>query len=97
MNKTFIAYDSLDSLIGQVGELQLDIRRLAELQNGKPPRNRLLTRTETASMLRISLSTLHRIVKSGYLPSFKVGRRTLFKEADVQACLIKINQYDGNI
>lgn len=55
------------------------------------PNIRYLTRDEVARSLRISLSTLHRIVKNGYLPCFKVGRRTLFKEADVQECLIKIN------
>lgn len=97
MKKILIYTDNLDNLTNQVGELQLDIRRLAEQQNGKSSHNRLLTRMETASMLRISLSTLHRIVRNGYLPSFKVGRRTLFKEADVQKCLIQINSYYENL
>lgn len=44
----------------------------------------LLTREETARLLRQSLPTLGRIVKSGRLTPVRIGRRVLFDPGDVR-------------
>lgn len=84
----------LSNLIGQIEALQADVRKIATQKTNNLHSN-LLTRTEVCDILRISPSSLHRIVKRGYLPCHKVGRRVLFKEADVQKCLILINTVYG--
>ena len=38
----------------------------------------LLTRKETAQMLRICVSTLDRLTKCGELPCLKVGNKTMY-------------------
>ncbi|MBI2793828.1 MAG: helix-turn-helix domain-containing protein [Ignavibacteria bacterium] len=45
----------------------------------------LLTRAEAASLLRISIATLHRAVKSGQLVPNYVGRRVLFTHQALEA------------
>jgi excisionase family DNA binding protein len=48
---------------------------------------RLLTLDEAAAALRISVRTVHRLVASGQLRPTKIGRRTLFRESEVEAYL----------
>lgn len=47
--------------------------------------NRVLTREEVAELLRVSVDTIDRLVASGSLPSFRVGRNVRFNEADLEA------------
>ena len=46
---------------------------------------KILTRDETAKMLRVDVSTVSRYAKSGELRSYKLGTRRLFKYVDVLA------------
>lgn len=43
-----------------------------------------LTRKEVAKMLRITLPTLHDWTKLGYLPSYRIGTRVLYKSTEVE-------------
>ena len=52
----------------------------------------LLTREETAEMLKINLSTLNEWVKKGYLKVYSIGYRRYFKEEEVLNSLISINK-----
>lgn len=45
-----------------------------------------LTRKEIQSNYKVSLSTIHKLMKTGDLPYHKVGRKTLFKRQDVEDC-----------
>lgn len=44
---------------------------------------RILTMAEVAAILRVHRSTVSRLVKSGQLPSYKIGGRILFREDEV--------------
>ncbi|GHV64990.1 hypothetical protein FACS1894199_04550 [Bacteroidia bacterium] len=55
------------------------------------PLSRYLTRSEAANTLRISISTLSRLVKNQNLPAKKVGRRVLFLESDIQSVILNMN------
>jgi excisionase family DNA binding protein len=52
----------------------------------------LLTREETAKLLKINLSTLHDWVKKGYLTAHSIGYRRYFKEDEVLDSLISLNR-----
>ena len=52
----------------------------------------LLTREETAEMLKINLSTLNEWVKKGYLKVYSIGYRRYFKESEVLNSLISLNK-----
>jgi len=47
----------------------------------------LLTIKEAADALRVSESTIYRLMKTGVLPTVKVGGSTRIKQSDVEALL----------
>ena len=48
---------------------------------------RLLTATEVADLMRVSRMTVYRLIKTGEMPSLRVGRGYRFREEDVQEYL----------
>ena len=44
----------------------------------------LLTMSETASLLKISQKTLHRMIQKGRIPAFKVGGQWRFLESRLE-------------
>lgn len=51
-----------------------------------------LGRNDAAELLRISLSTLGRLVQQGHLKCRKVGRRSLFLLSDLEKVVLTLNQ-----
>lgn len=51
-----------------------------------------MNRMDAALMLRISLSTLGRLVKQGHLKCRKVGRKSLFLLSDLEKVVLTLNQ-----
>ena len=51
-----------------------------------------LSRKEVAEMLKISISTLHRLVNLQHLKCRKVGRKTLFLHSDVEKVILTLNK-----
>ncbi len=49
------------------------------------------SRIETAKKLKISLPTLWKLTKDGTLPAYKIGKRVLYRAADVEAALRQMN------
>jgi excisionase family DNA binding protein len=45
--------------------------------------NMLNTCHESAAMLSISLSTLRRLIKSGLIPTVRIGKRRMIRSADL--------------
>ena len=56
-------------------------------------KGRLLTRKETAKILRISLATLNLWIKNGKISAFRGNSRIRFYEADVYAALESTKKY----
>lgn len=48
---------------------------------------KLLTLDEAADAMRVSVRTVHRLVASGQLRPTRIGRRTLFRESEIEAYL----------
>ena len=59
-----------------------------------PPKNEdeiLLTRLETAKLLKINLTSLWKHTKSGKLKSYGIGNRVFYKKDEVLKSLTRIN------
>lgn len=56
---------------------------------------RYLSRVEVAEMLRISLPTLNDWTKLGWLTSYKIANRVLYRSDEVEASLHKRKYYRG--
>jgi len=57
--------------------------------------NEVLTAGEVANYLRVSLSTIYRLLKSGDLPAFKIGSDWRFNRVHVEEWLKSRTQAPG--
>lgn len=59
----------------------------AAIAMAMPKEKRWYSRNEVATMLQVSLPTVHRLVNDGQLKASKVGGRTLFESSAVDAAI----------
>ena len=81
---------SLNQLLEQIGQL-ID-RRLGSsaTQQVKTERSEFISRQEVAKLLMISLPTLNEYTKLGWLQSYKLGKRVLYKQNEVLSCVDRV-------
>lgn len=83
--------EELRSLIREEMETAVaKVKAEYEVQKKNAPKYR--TRQEAADELRVSLSSLHRLVATGQLPCIKIGRKSVFRDKDVQQFGITLNR-----
>lgn len=79
---------SLDELLSRISQL-LDAKISGppgQLQNA----NEYITRKDVASLLKISYPTLNDWTKQGWLQSYKIGNRVLYKKNEVENSLRQV-------
>ena len=81
---TQVTSDALQELISNAVRQALHTQQTAQ-STAQQEEPRLLTRDEAARFLRVSISTLHRRVKDGDIPTIVMGGRTLFRQSDLEA------------
>lgn len=66
--------------------------QLEELKESFQPKSpeELLTRTETAELLKINLSTVHNWTKKGRLKPYGMGGKVYYKRSEVESALIEL-------
>lgn len=70
-----------------VGEIVRAVRADMGAASEPPPEERLLTRTETAKELHVTLPTLRRYTREGKVKGYRIGNRVLYKRNEVLAAL----------
>lgn len=78
--------DFLTSILEGIREVVKDLTKQIA-----PKENDYLTRQETASLLKIDLSTLHSWTKKGKLISYGIQGRVYYKRADLENAMVKLN------
>jgi excisionase family DNA binding protein len=68
------------------------LARLDELLSLKESSS-FLNRKQVSEMIGISLATLNEYCKQGVLPSYRIGRRVLFKESEINEAITKGLRY----
>ncbi|MEY8780321.1 helix-turn-helix domain-containing protein [Allomuricauda sp. XS_ASV26] len=78
-------------------ELRNDInqdvkKQLDELKESFQPKTpeELLTRSETAELLKINLSTLYHWTKKGKLKSYGLSGKVYYKRSEIESALIEV-------
>jgi len=91
--KIILVSDQNDLAIHLKEELQNVLRTELQFLRKSQKQNSAiyLTRSDVASLLHVSFSTLNRFSQSGMLKAYKFGKRTLFRSTDVEEMLIQIN------
>jgi|SRR5436189_6209965 excisionase family DNA binding protein len=91
MQSLFLAGVTLDDLLLQIGQL-ID-SKIGNLPLNENKQSDYLSRKEVAKLLKITLPTLHDWTKLGYLKSYKMGTRVLYKESEVIETLEKVPSF----
>jgi excisionase family DNA binding protein len=89
MNQLFFTELNVDELLLKIGELiekKLNQRNLPEADAKS-----FLSRLEVANLLKISLPTLNEWTKLGWLQSYKIGNRVLYKSNEIEDALQKVS------
>jgi excisionase family DNA binding protein len=89
MNQILLHGITMDELLLAIGKLideKLEVkqRQLIREKEG------YITRKEVADLLKVSLATLNDYTKLGWLISYKVGNRVLYKESEVRDRIEKL-------
>ena len=79
-----------EQLQEQFVKLHKELAGIRDKINGKSD-NDLLTRKETADILKISLPTLWAWTNKGIIPAYRIGNKVRYKKADILTALHKMN------
>jgi excisionase family DNA binding protein len=82
----------LNELLDRIGQLIDSKIGIIPLQNSNL-QSEYITRNEVAKILKVSLPTLHDYTKQGWVNSYKIGTRVLYKKSEVQESLEKLASY----
>jgi hypothetical protein len=85
-----ISVEELTEIIAEklVDKLEKKIETLISNQND----DELLTRTETAKILKVELTTLWSWTKKGKLTAYGIGNRVYYKRGEIMKSLIILNR-----
>lgn len=70
--------------------LRTQLEEFSKTVSSKDP-DELLTRKETAELLKINLATLWSWTKSGKLNSLGLGNRVYYKRSEIEMAFVEIN------
>jgi excisionase family DNA binding protein len=90
MEQILLTGINLDEFLERISKLidkKLNNADKASIENIQ---SKLLSRAEVASLLKISLPTLNDYTKLGWLQSYKIGNRVLYKSDEVEQALHKV-------
>ncbi len=92
MNEILLNGINVDELLERIG-------KLIDAKLNSPPikenQSVLLSRQEVATLLKITLPTLHDWTKLGWLQSYKIGNRVLYKLDEVDEALKKTTLFSN--
>ncbi|GGW83073.1 helix-turn-helix domain-containing protein [Salegentibacter mishustinae] len=78
---------SPEELISEMQKVfKKEVEALKEHFTPKEPEE-LLTRTETAELLKLSIASVHNWVKNGWLKQYQKGGRVYFKRSEIMESL----------
>lgn len=93
MNQLFLSGFTLNDLLERFEQIiDQKIRDFQPTQN-KAEQTEFITRQEVAELLKITLPTLHEWTKLGWLQSYKLGNRVLYKKQEVEQALHKVGSF----
>lgn len=84
---------NLNQLLEKIGQLIDSKLSNASSQTQNSNQSKFLSRQEVSKLLMISLPTLNDYTKFGWLTSYKIGNRVLYKQEEVLACVDKVATY----
>lgn len=91
MNQILLNGISLNDLLQHIGQVIDD--KLKQTHKKETPKTSFLSRAQVSQLLKISLPTLNEWSKLGWLQSYKIGNRVLYKQNEVEDALHKVSSF----
>jgi Helix-turn-helix domain len=92
MKQIVINEISIDELVARLSEL-IDAKKEKNINTTSISEKNYLTRIEVARILKISLPSLSTYTKEGWLQSYKIGNRVLYKSEEIDQAIQKLSTY----
>jgi len=89
MEQVFLIGTRLEDLLLRIEQI-ID-KRLVSLTPQQPDQSEYITRKEAAGILKITLPTLHDWTKQGWLQSYKLGNRVLYKKQEIENSIEQVS------
>jgi excisionase family DNA binding protein len=95
MEQILFSQIKLEKLLEMIEEIFDKKLKQLDLQTNQTDPSKFLSRIEVATLLKITLPTLNEWTKLGWLQSYKMGNRVLYKLDEVKEALKKtaINKF----
>ena len=94
MEKVIVTGIAMSDFLSHV-EKVIDIKLGTQTQSKTDDQSQYITRKEVAALLKVCLATLNDYTKLGWLTSYKMGNRVLYKKAEVEAALHQVQFQKG--
>jgi excisionase family DNA binding protein len=93
MNQILLNGINLNELLEKIGQLiDTKLHEASPTDKGLN-QSKFISRQEVADLLKISLPTLNEWTKLGWLQSYKLGNRVLYKLEEVEQAIDKVSTY----
>lgn len=92
MNQILLNGINLNELLEKIGQL-IDKKVVKIQQPTEKNHSQFISRVEVAQILKISLPTLNEWTKLGWLTSYKMGNRVLYKADEVELAFCNVTAY----
>lgn len=91
MNNIILSAVTLNDLLFQIEQI-IDTKICVKQQKTQPVSD-YVTRQEVCSILKITLPTLNHYSKEGFLTSYKIGSRVLYKKSEINEAIETLAQF----
>lgn len=93
MNEILLNGINVEELLERIGQLIDRKLKQSSTFSTLPYTSQYITRSEVAALLKISLPTLNDWTKQGWLLSYKIGNRVLYKPDEVEKAIAKVSTF----
>lgn len=90
MNELILNGITVDQFLVKIGEL-FDEKISLTKQPIPTFQTEYLSRKEVSKLLKVSIVTLHDWTKHGFIPSYKIGNRVLYKPKEVEEAVKQVS------
>ena len=89
MNTIILSGFTPDDLLLRIEQL-IDAKLGSQTQTTNAKESEYITRKEVAKLLKVTLPTLHDWTKQGWVQSYKIGNRVLYKQSEVESSVEQV-------
>lgn len=90
MSQVLFTGINLNELLEKIGQVIDSKLSQVATQNTKQNQSSFITRQDVSKLLKISLPTLNEWTKLGWLQSYKLGNRVLYKQDEIEEAVAKV-------